>query len=171
MGKCSCIKNNRFDFVLRSNGCDALTYEDMSEWEDGPNYEKPATYDIVFSMSGGGRRLTVKADGVNHWTPEQLGFEGTIPEGIICIKVETCEDTYIRYRLNACKTQCCLDQYVYQLIEKDARDSDFVKVERIQRLLGMAERDAERKNIEHSRVMFEEVKSSLEELNCNCKCK
>lgn len=172
MGKCACIVNRQFDFILEPNGCNELRYQDMSKWEEGPNYEKPVSYEINISTAGAGRNVQVKTDGVTGISAEQIGYGGgPIPDVLICIKVETCDDSYIRYRYLTCKVQCCLDQYVRQLREKNARDSEYVEVDRLQQLLLIVKSAAETGDIQFAQEAYEEVKNAVEEMFCDCKCK
>lgn len=169
--RCGCIVNRLFDFNLEPVGCRVLRYQDLSTWVNGPGYEKPATYDIIISVNGGGRNVTVKTEGITELKNEDLGFSGDLPNALITVKIASCEDDYYRYRIVACKLDCCIDQYIYQLIERNARDSDYEEIERVQRLLDFAKRNAEDKNIDAAKKLLEEAEDAMKELNCNCKCK
>lgn len=171
MAKCACIKNRSFDFILETSGCDMLRYQDLSEWAEGDRYELPESYYIDISMGGAGKRISVKRVGVTAIPVEKLGVTGRLNDGIVCIKTDTCDDSYIRYRLITCKVDCCIDKYIFQLQLRNAPDQEYKEVEKIQRMLDIAKRSAEVKDIEFSRLVFEEVKNKIEDLNCECKCK
>lgn len=171
MSKCYCIRSGKFDFILNAIDCNTLSYEDMSEWQEGEKYEKPVSYDIFIGIGTGGRRVRVKTEGVTLISSEEIGMTSFV-DSVYCIKTETiCTESYIRYRLVACRTECCIQDYIYDLIKKKAPNHEYADIWRIQGMLEMAKRSAEIKNAEESMYLLSAVKEEIEELNCNCKCK
>lgn len=148
-----------------------LSYEDMSDWMEGDKFVKPATYDIFIGVGAGGKKVTVKTEGITILTAEMLGM-AKLADAVYCIRTEPiCTETYTRYRVVACNTECCIQEYMYQLAKKDAHDEEYQDVWKIESMLDMAKRKAEVKNAEEAAKMLEEAKTSIEELNCLCKCK
>lgn len=166
MNKCACIKGQSFDFALISVDHTKVLYQDMSVWMTGDKYYIPETYDIIMGI-GSGKKISVKTGGLTEITSEMLGG---LPDGVYCVKASSCMETYTRYKVHAFKIECCIMEYMSQLIEKRARDEEYVEVERIENLLTMAKHNAEVKNTTLAQSLLEEAKLSLEELNCNCNC-
>jgi len=171
MSKCHCIRSGKFDFILNAIDCSTLSYEDMSDWQESEKYEKPEYYDIFLGIGSGGKKVRVKAEGVTIITAEEIGM-ATLVDSVYCIKTETmCTEAYIRYRVVACKTECCIQDYVYDLVKRKAPNYEYKDIWRIQSVLEMSKASAERKNAEEAMSLLEAVKEEMEELNCNCKCK
>lgn len=153
--------------------CKTILYEDMSSWMGGTNYYKPEFYEVWISQGGAGRRLEVKTEGHTKITTEALGLgdDGILPEGAYCFKTESCNGVkYTRYRMNTCRLECCLQEYIYQLVHRDAQSNDYEIVEQIERLLDISRHNASINNIEYAIKVYEEAKTTIEDLNCNCNC-
>lgn len=171
MATCSCIKGNSFDFVLTHIDCSKMLYEDMSVWMEGHNYVFPDGYDVWISTGGGaGRRIRVKTLGHTVIDAESLGTSGMLPDGVYCFRAESCTDMMTRYKMNTCRLECCLQEYIYQMVSREAPESEYGDVEQIERLLDIARYNAEVKNPEYAMQVYEEAKTMIEDLNCNCKC-
>lgn len=171
MSKCYCIRSGKFDFVLKAIDCSTLSYEDMSDWQEGEKYEKPTTYNIFLGIGSGGKKISVKTEGLTIINAEDVGMN-SFADAVYCVKTETmCTEAYIRYRVVSCRVECCIQDYVYSLVKRKAPNHDYSDIWRIQGILDMARMSADRKNAEEAKGLLEAVKEEIEELNCNCKCK
>lgn len=171
MQKCYCIRSGKFDFVLKAIDCSTLSYEDMSDWQENEKYEKPETYNIYLGIGTGGKKVSVKAEGITIIKAEDIGMS-SFADSVYCIKTETiCTEAYIKYSVIACRTECCIQDYVYDLVKRKSPNYEYEDIWRIQGMLDMAKANALRKNAEMAKEMLDAVKEEIEELNCNCKCK
>ena len=140
-------------------------------WMEGHNYYIPESYDVwVSTGGGGGRKVSVKTIGHTVIDAEALGTSGMLPDGAYCFRTESCADTMTRYKMNTCRLECCLQEYIYQLVSREAPESEYVNVEQIERLIDIAKHNASIKNVEYAMQVYEEAKTMIEDLNCNCKC-
>lgn len=145
----------------------------MSIWMKGENYFIPETYDLYISRGGAGAgiKVTVRTKGQTQIDAEALGTSGKLMDGGFCFRTqEFCPGSYTRYRMNTCRLECCLQEYISELVERSARDSQYEVVQQIERLISISKREAEIGNIEYALSVYEEAKQAVEDLNCNCKC-
>ncbi len=171
MTQCYCIRSGKYDFILTAIDCSTLSYEDMSDWQEGDKYYKPDSYDIFIGIGSGGKRVSVKTEGVTLIPVESLGM-AKLQDSVYCIKTETmCTEAYVRYRVVACGVECCIQDYIYDLVKRRAPNNEYATIWRIQSVLDMAKRSAEIKNAEEAQGLLTAAKEEIEELNCNCKCK
>ena len=75
MPKCSCIRNNNYDFNLNVSSCYSLIYTDLSEWMTEEQYVIPESYNVeVTSPDGQKAILTIKPDQANKINSEHFLF-------------------------------------------------------------------------------------------------
>jgi hypothetical protein len=168
--KYACIKGNSYDFKITQISRDVILYEDMSVWMVGDNYYMPETYEVFISQVGGGMKVVVNTKGITRIEGKQVGSAVGFIDGTYCFSTVPCGTTFTRYKLLAWGLECCLSEYVYQLVENRSQDHEYEEYEKIERLIGVARYNAEIGNIEMANNVYAEAKTAIEDLNCNCKC-
>lgn len=163
MGDCSCIKGeSNFKYKLESLSSEVLLFQDLSDWMDHPNYKTPSEYTLSVTPPGNteGTDIVIDLQKWNKITSKELfGSEDqSIPDGIYCLKVKNCGNTYSRYHAVVYKLECCSDQLFVKGID----------IAEIDRLIRDIRKAAEFQDDATANKLYKIALDKMNLLNCEC---
>lgn len=167
MAKCSCIRNNNYDFNLNVYSCYSLIYTDLSEWMTEEQYVIPESYNVeVTSPDGQKAILTIKTDQANKITSEHLySIPGLcITDGVYCFKIDNCQDIITKSKAITCKLECRKDS----LVIKASSDEDWENIKEIESHISAIHSQANIGNFTEANKEYKFAKKLLDNLNCDC---
>jgi len=167
MANCNCVKGN-FDVIVDFHGCNTLVIEDFSDWmeEDG-YYNKPESY--VLSIQTPNRpktyNITIYTDKRNKFSTSDLGIGGqNFNDGIYCFTLENCGNTYKRNKMLSCSIECCLDDAVSKLTNRE----EILILDEIRLLVDSSKINTEIGNLTKAKEQYSMITKMLRRLNCSC---
>ena len=168
----SCIKGN-YDFIVKEIDSSAFLYQDISTWQTGNNYCTPESYRVAiyFPHNSDPVYTNFSTDSFNKVTPQSLGIENPYPkftDGVYYFSIEEGSEGYcgVAFRRSVAiipALQCCFDKAFlkYALFRKD-------EIKHIEFLIRSVRLNALVGNIQMSEDYYEQAKSALKKLDCDC---
>ncbi len=166
MPNCSCVKGN-FDVIIDYLGCDTLIIEDMSDWMEEDYYTKPVSYEleILTPNRPKSNTVTVYTDRRNKYATSDLGIGGLLlNDGIYCVTLTSCGNTYKKNKFIACSIECCIED----AISKVRSSEEILLLDEIRLLLDSAKINAEISNLTKAKEQYGMITKMLKRLNCSC---
>jgi len=141
----------------------------MSDWmqEEG-YYNIPEEYTLQILTPNRPRtyEVVLKTQMRNKIKPEDLGIGGaSFNDGIYCFTLSNCGNTYKRNKLFACSIECCIEDAVSKLKNRE----EIVLLDEIRLLLESCKINTEIGNLTKAKEQYSIVTKMLRRLNCNCK--
>lgn len=165
---CACIADD-FRFDLSYNGCREIYYRDRSKWATGSAFSAPTDYEIAIKVQGGAiHHVLVDANNSTKILPEDLGYNGCFPGGVVEISTESCGTTYTRFAAILCQEECGLTKAIAKL---KPDDEGYLKVLKIRDLIDRAKIAVVQQNINQLSKLIHVIRQELRKINCEaCGC-
>lgn len=158
---CSCIKGEgSFNFELKTISPYSLSYTDLSDWMEHPNYKAPSNYKITLSTPNGSD-VEVEIDALKAnliKSKEIFGSDIEIPDGIYCVTLENCGYKYMKHVAIVRQLECCADKLFMEY--KDTKEIDD--------LIRMIKVATEFKNISVAQELYKKVNQIIKDNQCYC---
>ena len=162
MNDCSCIKGEgAYNYEFKALSPFLITYTDLSDWMEHPNYKTPTSYIISITPPNfGSIDIVIDVTKANKLTSKELyGIEDKeLPDGIYCITMTNCGYTYQTYRAVTRKLECCADKLY---IEGESTD-------RLDDLIRLIKVSVEYNKISEAKELYKEAERILKQFNCYC---
>lgn len=165
MDECSCIRG-KYDFKIDTLNCDAILYQDLSDWMDEHSIPEFYTISITTPKNTTPIHLQVELTGVSIIRPEEIGLTGLDGiDGVYCFTTNSCGVEYTKTKAVTCRLECKLDHMIAQGINTPGQ---LKEAEEIERYIKAIHYNAERNFVEEAKFFYNRASERLSCKNCEC---
>lgn len=176
---CGCIKNQKFDFILRQDSPGQLAFRDQSGWIEDEGYSVPETYQLYVQPPGHKefKVVDVVTSDINILHPKDLGLRGhKFPDGLYCFKIGFegvgCGRDQYQHRALTGNIECCLKSFTVQAAkerDQNKHQQMFSDIGRIRTYVSAIHDDGRFGASDSLRRLYGIVNEFLRQSNCDCK--